>query len=221
MRLFYFRGNEVIALIFTLNLGLNTTVAQCQITITNGLSHFHSIAGESTGVISVKNLENKINKVLIYQDSIFGFQNPVRIPSEIWLAPFERVNVKYSWISSDSASQCRRLFIEPYQDSTSIINQPGQLNLKISTRYAVDLYRGRIADDLEVAWTPDGVRVHNRSRDFWAGSCYPLDGSMRGTSRLASGVLRPGDVRIWSVPAGADGIWLERVDGYVVASPKP
>ena len=64
-------------------------------------------------------------------------------------------------------------------------------------------------------------RYVNRGGDFWAGACYPMDGRIRGTPRLASGVLRPGDVRVWSVPTDADGIWLERVDGHVVASPKP
>ena len=220
MRPIYFQGNDFITLIFSISLGLNATVAKSQITITNGLSHFHSNL-ESIGVISLKNLSTAPTKVIIYQDSIFGNQNFVKIPSEVWLEPLEKRSLSYSWQSNDSSSQCRRIFIEPISDSAEVSNQPGQLTLKISIRYAVDLYRGRIADDLEVAWTPDGVRVHNRSRDFWAGSCYPLDGSMRGTSRLASGVLRPGDVRIWSVPADADGIWLERVDGYVVASPRP
>lgn len=219
MRFRSVQGNGLIALFFSQFFGL-TYSAQCQISITNGLSHFHSTL-ETTGVISIKNLTEHPSKVLIYQDSVFGIQHPVKIASEVWLEPFERRSVRYDWLSTDSSSQCRRVYIEPYLDSATATNHPGHITLRISTRYAVDLYRGRIADDLEIHWTPDGVRVHNRGGDFWAGACYPMDGRIRGTPRLASGVLRPGDVRVWSVPTDADGIWLERVDGHVVASPKP
>ena len=160
-------------------------------------------------------------RVIVQNDSLWGPRHPLRIASEVRMPPQSRKSLPYEWLEIDSSSQGVRIYLSTVTDAVPDPTSSGELRFHISTRYAVDLYRGRIADDLEVAWTPDGVRVHNRGRDFWAGSCYPLDGSMRGTSRLASGVLRPGDVRIWSVPAGADGIWLERVDGYVVASPKP
>jgi len=160
-------------------------------------------------------------RVLVQTDSLWGPQHPLRIASEVRMPPQSRRSVPYEWLEPDSSSQGLRIYLSTVNDVASPDAPSGELRVRISTRYAVDLYRGRITDDLDVRWTAEGVHVHNRGRDFWAGSCYPLEGQMRGTARLASGILRPGDVRIWTVPSDADGIWLERVDGYVVASPKP
>ena len=195
--------------------------ASAQIVVVNGLGHFHPWDQPAVGSIVLMNPTDDSLRVIVQNDSLWGPQHPLRIASEVRMPPRSRKSLHYEWLEIDSSSQGVRIYLSTVTDAVPDPTSSGELRFHISTRYAVDLYRGRIADDLEVAWTPDGVRVHNRGRDFWAGSCYPLDGSMRGTSRLASGVLRPGDVRIWSVPAGADGIWLERVDGYVVASPKP
>lgn len=196
-------------------------LASAQVVVVNGLGHFHPWDQPAVGKIVLMNPTDDSLRVIVQNDSLWGPQHPLRIASEVRMPPQSRKSLPYEWLEIDSSSQGVRIYLSTVTDAAPNPTTSGELRFHISTRYAVDLYRGRIADDLDVAWTPDGVRVHNRGRDFWAGSCYPLDGSMRGTSRLASGVLRPGDVRIWSVPTDADGIWLERVDGYVVASPKP
>lgn len=195
--------------------------ATAQVVVVNGLGHFHSWDQPAVGSIVLMNPTDDSLRVIVRNDSLWGPQHPLRIASEVRMPPQSRNSVSYEWLETDSSSQGIRIYLSTVTDAAPDASPSGELRFQISTRYAVDLYRGRITDDLEVAWTSGGVRVHNRGQDFWAGSCYPLDGQMRGTARLASGVLRPGDVRIWSVPADADGIWLERVDGYVVASPKP
>lgn len=192
-----------------------------QVVVVNGLGHFHPWDQPAKGSIALMNPTSDSLRVLVQTDSLWGPQHPLRIASEVRMPPQSRRSVPYEWLETDSSSQGLRIYLSTVNDAASPATPAGELRVRISTRYAVDLYRGRITDDLDVRWTAEGVHVHNRGRDFWAGACYPLEDQMRGTSRLASGVLRPGDERIWTVPADADGIWLERVDGYVVASPKP
>jgi hypothetical protein len=191
-----------------------------QVVVVNGLGHFHPWNRSAVGSIVLMNPTGDSLRVLIQTDSLWGPQHSIRLASEVLMPPQSRRSVPYEWLGTDSSSQGLRILLSTVAERIDP-GTSGEIRVLISTRYAVDLYRGRIADDLDVQWTPDGIRVHNLGVDFWAGSCYPLHGQSRGTPRLASGVLRPGDVRIWPVPEDADGIWLERVDGYIVASPKP
>lgn len=196
-------------------------LAMAQVVVANGLGHFHPWNQPANGQIILVNPTQDSLRVLIHNDSLWGYQHLVQIASEVRMPPQSRRTVSYEWMGTDSSSQGTRLLISTVSDEAPQSIPDGHVKVQISTRYAVDLYRGRIADDLTVNWTSEGVRVQNHGSDFWAGTCYSLNGQNRGPARLASGVLRPGDVRIWSVPSNSDGIWLERVDGYVVASIKP
>lgn len=216
-----FQSRGPIALRWALFFSLVSNMASAQVVVVNGLGHFHPWNHPATGSITLMNPTTDSLRVLVQTDSLWGPQHPLRIASEVRMPPKSRKSVPYEWLEMDSSSQGLRIYLSTVTDAASPPSPSGALHFRITTRYAVDLYRGRITDDLDVRWSNGGVHVHNIGQDFWAGSCYPLEGQTRGTSRLASGVLRPGDVRIWNVPDDADGIWLERVDGYVVASLKP
>lgn len=192
-----------------------------QVVVVNGLGHFHLWNQPATGRITLMNTSDDSQRVLIQTDSLWGIQHPLRITSEVRMAPNSRQEVHYEWFGFDSTSQGMRIFLSTVAEKSPVAPSEGSVRLHIATRYAVDLYRGRIADHLELTWTEQGVRVHNRGGDFWAGACYPLNGTSRGGPRVASGILRPNEVRIWTVPSDANGVWLERVDGAVVASVRP
>jgi len=192
-----------------------------QVVVVNGLGHFHSWEEPTVGEIVLMNPSSDSLRVLIYRDSLWGPQHPLQVASEVLMPGQSRRSVAYTWLGRDSASQGTRLFVVSQPELPTPHATTGAFQVEVTTRYAVDLYRGRITDDLDVTWTADGVRVANLGGDFWAGTCYSLTGQTRGSLRIASGVLRPGDVRIWPVPEPADGVWLERVDGSIVASLKP
>lgn len=202
-------------------LGIWSQMLSAQVVVVNGLGHFHHWNQPAAGRIALMNSSDDSQRVLIQTDSLWGIQHPLRIASEVRMAPNSRQEVHYEWFGSDSSSQGTRIFLSTVAEKSPVAPSEGSVRLHIATRYAVDLYRGRIADHLELTWTEQCVRVHNRGGDFWAGSCYPLNGTSRGGPRVASGILRPNEVRIWTVPSDANGVWLERVDGAVVASVRP
>jgi len=201
--------------------GTSSHLLSAQVVVVNGLGHFHTWNEPAVGHIVLLNSSNDSLRVLVHTDSLWGVQHPLRIPSEVRMAPKERTSVPYEWFGTDSTSQGLRVFLSSIAEHPATESLDGMFRVKLSTRYAVDLYRGRITDDLKVIWHDGAVHVENSGSDFWAGVCYSLSGSTRGTRRIAGGVLRPGELRVWSVPDEAQGIWLERVDGAVVASLRP
>lgn len=203
--------------------GLFTLIppATGQVVVANGLGHFHPWETQASGEIVLMNPSDDSVRVLIYRDSLWGPQHPLLVASEVLMPGSSRRSIPYIWQGRDSASQGTRLYVVSQPERPPLATVSGTFHVAVTTRYAVDVYRGRVTDDLDVSWTSDGVRVANLGRDFWAGTCYSLNGRNRGPHRIASGVLRPGDVRIWPVPDPADGVWLERVDGSIVASSRP
>lgn len=195
--------------------------AHGQVVVRNGLSHFHSLGAPASGVIELFNSSSEPVTALIRTDSLWGPQRSIQIPSEVALSGGARIAVPYVWPEADSSSQGTRIFLTTLPKRDSLIPLTGTVRIKVSTRYAVDLYRGPIGDAVDVFWRGDSVTVTNASTDFWAGTCFTLTGMERGTQRIASGVLRPGDRRTWVVPPGSDGVWLENVRGQVAASLKP
>ena len=191
-----------------------------QVVVRNGLSHVHPWYGNPTGTIDLKNSSDQTVTAYLTLDSLWGPQNELQIPSQVTLGPLESHSVTYRWLTEDSASQATRIYITTEQRAAEPSSLQA-LTLRISTRYAVDLYRGPMGTDLELEWLPDGIRVQNPTTSLWAGTCYELRDFERYGRRLAGGVLRPGDHRVWRIPAEAQCVWIETPQGSVLASIRP
>lgn len=192
-----------------------------QVVVRNGLSHFHPLGLPATGVIELYNSSTETVTAVLSVDSLWGPQRSVQLPSEVALQGRERKTIRYVWPDADSSSQGTRIYLTTVPKADTVHQVVGTMRINVTTRYAVDLYRGPIGDAVSLSWNGDSVTVTNASLDFWAGTCYSLHGLERGTHRIASGVLRPGDRRTWVVPPNSDGVWLENVRGQVAASLKP
>ncbi|MEY4968709.1 MAG: hypothetical protein RLZZ261_480 [Bacteroidota bacterium] len=192
-----------------------------QVVVRNGLSHFHPLGLPATGVIELYNSSTETVTAVLSVDSLWGPQRSVQLPSEVALQGKERKTIRYVWPDADSSSQGTRIYLTTVPKADTVHQVVGTMRINVTTRYAVDLYRGPIGDAVSLSWNGDSVTVTNASPDFWAGTCYSLHGLERGTHRIASGVLRPGDRRTWVVPPNSDGVWLENVRGQVAASLKP
>ena len=159
---------------------------------------------------------------ILIRDSLLGPMNDLQIASEVPIPPEARVRVNYRWLREDSSSQGVRVFVSTAAHRAAAPEvQAGRILVKLSTRYAVDLYRGQLCEELDLLWSDRGIRVTNQSKDFWAGSCYAIRNGERHGRSLAGGVLRPGDSRVWQLPEDSEGAWLENVDGVIVASRRP
>ena len=194
--------------------GLLQGTAWSQVVVTNGLSHFHRGSTQEAGHI-------EHHTALLILDSLLGPINDLQIASEVPIPPETRVRVNYRWLSEDSSSQGVRIFVSTAAHAAAPEVQAGRVQVQLSTRYAVDLYRGQLCEELDLVWSDRGIRVTNQSKDFWAGSCYAIRNGERHGRRLAGGVLRPGDSRVWQLPEDSEGAWLENVDGVIVASRRP
>jgi hypothetical protein len=195
--------------------------AQGQVVVRNGLSHFHTLGESATGVIELYNASDQPVTALLSVDSLWGTQRSIQIPSEVGLDAGERMAVPYNWPSADSSSQGTRIYVTTAAVEDALIEVAGTVRFKVSMRYAVDLYRGPIGDEVELTWLGDSVHVTNAGPNFWVGTCFTLQEHERGAQRIASGVLRPGDRRTWVLPPESDGVWLENVRGQVTASLRP
>jgi hypothetical protein len=189
--------------------------------VTNGLSHFHRGSSQEAGYIELWNPTQERQTAILIRDSLLGPLNDLQIASEVPIAPEARVRVTYQWLREDSSSQGVRVFVSTAAQTAAPEVQAGRVLVQISTRYAVDLYRGQICEELDLVWSGRDIRVTNQSKDFWAGSCYAIRNGERHGRSLAGGVLRPGDSRVWQLPADSEGAWLENADGVIVASRRP
>ena len=201
--------------------GLLQGTAWSQVVVTNGLSHFHRGSTQEAGHIVLWNPTQEHHTALLILDSLLGPINDLQIASEVPIPPETRVRVNYRWLSEDSSSQGVRIFVSTAAHAAAPEVQAGRVQVQLSTRYAVDLYRGQLCEELDLVWSDRGIRVTNQSKDFWAGSCYAIRNGERHGRRLAGGVLRPGDSRVWQLPEDSEGAWLENVDGVIVASRRP
>lgn len=192
-----------------------------QVVVTNGLSRFHLWNGDPTGHVALWNPTDVAQTVLVGKEALWGPQHPIQIASEVEVPPRTRMRLPYRWLEIDSSSQATRLYLSTQIPPQAEQPAPGQIHVHVSTRYAVDLYRGRVTDDLVLEWTPNGIHVTNAGSDFWAGMCFPVIQGDRAERSVASGMLRPGDSRTWTLPERSEGVWLERIDGLVVASLRP
>ena len=130
--------------------------------------------------------------------------------------------MNYQWLREDSSSQGVRVFVSTAAHRAAAPEvKAGQILVQLSTRYAVVLYRDQLCEEFDLLWSDRGIGVTNQSKDFWTGSCYAIRNGERHGGSLASGVLRPGDSRIWQLPEDSEGAWLENTDGVVVASRRP
>ena len=202
--------------------GLLQGSAWSQVVVTNGLSHFHRGPSQEGGYIELWNPTPERQTAILIRDSLLGPLNDLQIASEVPIPPEARVRVNYQWLREDSSSQGVRVFVSTAAHRAAAPEvQAGRILVKLSTRYAVDLYRGQLCEELDLLWSDRGIRVTNQSKDFWAGSCYAIRNGERHGRSLAGGVLRPGDSRVWQLPEDSEGAWLENVDGVVVASRRP
>ncbi len=201
--------------------GLLQGTAWSQVVVTNGLSHFHRGFTQEAGHIELWNPTHEHHTALLILDSLLGPMNDLQIASEVSIPPETRVRVNYRWLSEDSSSQGVRIFVSTAAQASAPAVQAGRVQVQLSTRYAVDLYRGQLCEELDLVWSDRGIRVTNQSKDFWAGSCYAIRNGERHGRSLAGGVLRPGDSRVWQLPEDSEGAWLENVDGVIVASRRP
>lgn len=192
-----------------------------QVMVRNGLSHIHAWNGLLTGSIELKNLSDHEVMAYLTTDSLWGVQHSIQIPSEVRFKAHESRSVPYQWLYSDSTSQATRIYVTTEQPPIDTADQNRTLKVRVSTRYAVDLYRGPMGSELSLEWVPEGIRVQNPTTYFWAGACFALRDRERSGPRLAGGVLRPGDVRIWTVPQEAEGVWIESAQGTVLAAIRP
>lgn len=202
-------------------IGLIQGSAWSQVVVTNGLSHFHRGPSQEAGYIELWNPTLERQTAILLLDSLLGPMNDLQIASEVPIGPEARVRVNYQWLREDSSSQGVRIFVSTAAQAAAPEVQAGRVLVQISTRYAVDLYRGQLCEELDLKWTDLGIRVTNQSKDFWAGSCYAIRNGERHGRRLAGGVLRPGDSRVWQLPEDSEGAWLENVDGVIIASRRP
>jgi len=201
--------------------GLLQGSAWSQVVVTNGLSHFQRGSSQEAGYIELWNPTPERQTAILILDSLLGPMNDLQIASEVPIPPEGRVRVNYQWLSEDSSSQGVRVFVSTAAQAAAPEVQAGRILVKLSTRYAVDLYRGQICEELDLLWSGRDIRVTNQSKDFWAGSCYAIRNGERHGRSLAGGVLRPGDSRVWQLPEDSEGAWLENADGVVVASRRP
>jgi hypothetical protein len=201
--------------------GLLQGSAWSQVVVTNGLSHFHRGSSQEAGHIELWNPTQERQTALLILDSLLGPMRDLQIASEVPIPPETRVRVNYRWLSEDSSSQGVRIFVSTAAQAAMPEVQAGRVLVQISTRYAVDLYRGQLCEELDLVWSDGGIRVTNQSKDFWAGSCYAIRNGERYGRSLAGGVLRPGDSRVWQLPADSEGAWLENADGVILASRRP
>jgi hypothetical protein len=192
-----------------------------QVMVRNGLSHIHAWNGQLSGSIELKNLSDHEVTAYLTSDSLWGVQHSIQIPSEVRFKAHESRSVPYQWLYSDSTSQATRIYVTTAHAPAESTDQRRTLKVHISTRYAVDLYRGPMGSELALEWVPEGIRVQNPTALFWAGACFALRNRERSGPRLAGGVLRPGDVRIWPVPSEAEGVWIESAQGTVLAAVRP
>ena len=195
--------------------------AWSQVVVTNGLSHFQRGSSQEVGYIELWNPTQERQTAVLILDSLLGPMNDLQIASEVPIAPEARVRVNYQWLREDSSSQGVRVFVSTAAQTAAPEVQAGRVLVQISTRYAVDLYRGQICEELDLVWSGRDIRVTNQSKDFWAGSCYAIRNGERHGRSLAGGVLRPGDSRVWQIPEDSEGAWLENADGVIVASRRP
>ena len=201
--------------------GLLQGSAWSQVVVTNGLSHFQRGSSQEVGYIELWNPTQERQTAVLILDSLLGPMNDLQIASEVPIAPEARVRVNYQWLREDSSSQGVRVFVSTAAQTAAPEVQAGRVVVQISTRYAVDLYRGQICEELDLVWSGRDIRVTNQSKDFWAGSCYAIRNGERHGRSLAGGVLRPGDSRVWQLPEDSEGAWLENADGVIVASRRP
>jgi len=201
--------------------GLLQGSAWSQVVVTNGLSHFHRGPSQEGGYIELWNPTQERQTALLILDSLLGPMRDLQIASEVPIPPETRVRVNYRWLSEDIISQGVRIFVSTAALAAMPEVQAGRVLVQISTRYAVDLYRGQICEELDLVWSGRDIRVTNQSKDFWAGSCYAIRNGERHGRSLAGGVLRPGDSRVWQLPEDSEGAWLENADGVIVASRRP
>ena len=201
--------------------GLLQGSAWSQVVVTNGLSHFHRGSSQEAGHIELWNPTQERQTALLILDSLLGPMRDLQIASEVPIPPETRVRVNYRWLSEDSISQGVRIFVSTAAQAAMPEVQAGRVLVQISTRYAVDLYRGQLCEELDLVWSDGGIRVTNQSKNFWAGSCYAIRNGERYGRSLAGGVLRPGDSRVWQLPEDSEGAWLENADGIIVASRRP
>ncbi|NQW41166.1 MAG: hypothetical protein HQ466_04275 [Cryomorphaceae bacterium] len=201
--------------------GLLQGSAWSQVVVTNGLSHFQRGSSQEVGYIELWNPSQERHTALLILDSLLGPMNDLQIASEVPIPPETRVRVNYRWLSEDSSSQGVRIFVSTAAQAAAPEVQAGRVLVQISTRYAVDLYRGQLCEELDLVWSDRGIRVTNQSKDFWAGSCYAIRNGERYGRSLSGGVLRPGDSRVWQLPEDSEGAWLENTDGVIVASRRP
>ncbi len=202
-------------------MGLLQGSAWRQVVVTNGLSHFQRGSSQEVGYIELWNPTQERQTALLILDSLLGPMSDLQIASEVPIPPETRVRVNYRWLSEDSSSQGIRIFVSTAAQAAIPEVQAGRVRVQIATRYAVDLYRGQLCEELDLVWSDLGICVTNQSKDFWAGSCYAIRNGERHGRSLAGGVLRPGDSRVWQLPADSEGAWLENVDGAIVASRRP
>jgi hypothetical protein len=201
--------------------GLLQGSAWSQVVVTNGLSHFHRGSSQEAGYIELWNPTQERQTAILILDSLLGPMSDLQIASEVPIPPETRVRVNYRWLSEDSSSQGVRIFVSTAAQAAMPEVQAGRVLVQISTRYAVDLYRGQLCEELDLVWSGGGIRVTNQSKNFWAGSCYAIRNGERHGRSIAGGVLRPGDSRVWQLPEDSEGAWLENADGIIVASRRP
>ena len=127
--------------------------ARAQISVVNGLAHFHPCGGSGHGEIHVVNSLDTSVTVLLEVEYV-GEYPPISIPSEWILEAGERGAIPYQWVETDSRSQRARIGVYPLY--TAPATRLGGWAVQTQLRYAVSLYRGCLStapeNEVHVEW---------------------------------------------------------------------
>ena len=120
--------------------------ASAQISVINGLAHFHPCGSRGHGEILVHNSLDTSVTVLLEVEHL-GESPKISIPSEWVLDAGERGAIPYQWIETDSSSQRARIGVYPLY--TSPVTRFGGWAVQTQLRYVVSLYRGCLSPSPE------------------------------------------------------------------------
>ncbi len=195
--------------------------APAQISVVNGLAHFHPCGTSNTGEIVVANALDSAVTVLIEFEQSFD-NPPISIPSEWRLAGGQQFALPYTWLRSDSSSEAVRLLIYALQPSTT--SKIGGWTVQTQLRYAITLYRGCLTQspETEVLATWDSsLTWHMNSSQFWNAKVQaygPLGEALEVPFDL---FLYPGRAVQQALPKGVAYVVARDARGHQIGCKKP
>ena len=142
--------------------------ARAQISVINGLAHFHPCGDPSLGEIVVANtLDSAVRVFLEVEHPVEHPHNA--IPSEWILEAGQRAAIPYHWLDADSSSQAVRVWV--YSTLPQARAEMGTWTVQTQIRYAISLFRGCLTTsperDVRADWG-NTLTWQMVGPDFWS-----------------------------------------------------